>query len=86
MPETKRWADGAKLTKKSGKRLSNEEWERVIKTGSILQVEELYAGKKAADRKPRSALRLAAASLPELRKTAEFLTNETLRYPYPARS
>jgi hypothetical protein len=35
-----KWADGAKLTEKLGKKLTDEEWGRLLKTGSISEVDD----------------------------------------------
>ena len=38
--EAQRWADGKKLTEKLGKKLTDEEWHRLIKTGSVVELED----------------------------------------------
>jgi hypothetical protein len=39
--EAVRWADGEKLREKLGRVLTNPEWVRLLKTGSIYEIEEL---------------------------------------------
>ncbi len=38
--EARRWADGMKLAEKLGRRLTDEEWARLIRTGSTCEIEE----------------------------------------------